>query len=120
MITVILASALRVLLSTVIWWSILRVFRVNHVVAQKIALCLVLAAAIAMPSLARWRTFSFRPPLELYSYRASSPSTEAQTSAKVLKTTGFTITSVYSTPKTGKAISRLDHRITEFVHWSTI
>jgi hypothetical protein len=118
MITVILASALRVLLLTVIVWAILRVFRVSHVVAQKIAWCLVLAAAIAMPSLARWRTFRFRSPLQLYSYRATSPSTEAQVSAKLLQTAGFTVTSVYPTPNAGRAIPRLDHRITEFVHWA--
>jgi TonB family protein len=120
MITVILASALRVLLLTVIVWAILRVFRVSHVVAQKIAWCLVLAAAIAMPSLARWRTFRFPSPLELYSYRATSPSTEAQVSAKVLQTAGFTVTSVYPTPNAGRAIPRLDHRVTEFVHWAAI
>jgi len=69
MITVILESALRTLLLAVIVWAILRVFRVSHVVALKIAWCLVLAAAVAMPSLTRWRMFRFRPPLVLYSYR---------------------------------------------------
>jgi TonB family protein len=120
MITVILESALRTVLLAVIVWAILRVLRVSHVLALKIAWCLVLAAAVAMPFLTRWRTFRFRTPLVVYSYRATWPSTEAQVSATLPKIAGSTVASVYPTLKAGRATSDLDHRIAEFVHLATI
>jgi TonB family protein len=120
MITVILESALRTLLLAVIVWAILRVFRVSHVVALKIAWCLVLAAAVAMPSLTRWRMFRFRPPLVLYSYRATWSSTEAQVSATVPKIAGSTLTPAYPTLRTVSATFNPGHRIAAFVHWATI
>jgi len=109
MIPVILESALRTLLLAVIVWAILRAFRVSHVLALKIAWCLVLAAAVAMPSLTQWRTFGFRP-LVLYSYRATWPSTNAQVSATVSKIAGSLVASVDSMPRTGRATSGPDHR----------
>jgi TonB family protein len=118
MITVIIESSLRTLLLAVIVWTILRVFRVSHVFALKIAWCLVLAAAVAMPSLTRWRTLGFRP-LVLYSYRATWPLTEAQVSARVPKIAGFPVVSVDPTPGTGRAPSAPDHRTVEFAHLAT-
>jgi TonB family protein len=118
MITVILESSLRTLLLTVIVWAILRVFRVSHVVALKIAWCLVLAAAVAMPFLARWRTFGFRP-LVLYSYRATWPSTEARVSATVPRIVVYPAASVDSAPGTGRATSDPHHRTAEFIRLAT-
>ena len=54
MMTVILESAARTLLLATAIWIALRLLRVRHVVAQKIAWTVVLAAAIAMPFLVRW------------------------------------------------------------------
>jgi len=59
MISLILESAARTLLLTAAVWIALRVLRVGNVIAQKIAWTLVLAAAIAMPFLIRWRPIQF-------------------------------------------------------------
>jgi TonB family protein len=109
MIPVILESSLRTLLLTLIVWAILWVFRVRHVLALKIAWCLVLVAAVAMPSLTRWRTFGFRP-LVLYSYRTTWPSTKARVSATVSTIAGSPVAYVDSTMRTGRATSGPDHR----------
>jgi len=55
MMSIILESAARTLLLAVATWTALRLLRVRHVIAQKTAWTLVLAAAIAMPFLMRWR-----------------------------------------------------------------
>ena len=55
MISMILESAARTLLLAAAVWTALRLLRVGNVIAQKIAWTLVLAAAIAMPFLMRWR-----------------------------------------------------------------
>ena len=55
MMSIILESSARTLLLAVAVWTVLRLLRVRHVIAQKIAWTLVLAAAIAMPFLMRWR-----------------------------------------------------------------
>jgi outer membrane biosynthesis protein TonB len=65
MMTVILESALRTAITAALVWSALRLFRVTHVVAQKIAWCLVLVAAFAMPSIMGWRIIKLPAPLVL-------------------------------------------------------
>ena len=55
MMSLILESAARTLLLAAAVWTALRLFRIGNVIAQKIAWTLVLAAAIAMPFLMRWR-----------------------------------------------------------------
>jgi beta-lactamase regulating signal transducer with metallopeptidase domain len=61
MMAVILESAARTLLMAAIAWAALRLLRVRHVAAQKIAWSLVLAAAIAMPFLMRRQWVKVRP-----------------------------------------------------------
>jgi TonB family protein len=73
MMTIILESALRTAITTAFVWATLRLFRVRHVVAQKVAWCLVLSAAVAMPSLMRWHAFNFPLPVALRSYPAVAP-----------------------------------------------
>ena len=63
--TVILESALRTAFTTALVWSTLRLFRVTHVVPQKIAWCLVLVTAMAMPSLIRRQPIKLPAPLVL-------------------------------------------------------
>jgi TonB family protein len=82
MTTVILESALRTLLLVVIVWVFLQVFRVSHVVAQKIAWCLVLAAAMTMPFLVQWQPFKFATPFMLPTHWTTGPLPEAQMRAK--------------------------------------
>jgi outer membrane biosynthesis protein TonB len=65
MMEVILESALRTAITAALVWSALRLFRVTHVVAQKIAWCLVLVAAFAMPSVMGWRFIKLPAPLVL-------------------------------------------------------
>jgi len=60
MMALILESAARTLLLAAAVWLALRIFRVTHVVGQKIAWTLVLAAAIAMPFLMRWHWIQLR------------------------------------------------------------
>jgi hypothetical protein len=62
MMTVILESALRTSVMAAFVWAALRLFRISNVVAQKIAWCLVLVAAFAMPCLVRCKPSSFLPP----------------------------------------------------------
>jgi bla regulator protein blaR1 len=65
MMSVILESALRTAITAALVWSALRLLRVTHVVAQKIAWCLVLVAAFAMPSVMGWRFIKLPAPLVL-------------------------------------------------------
>jgi hypothetical protein len=65
MMAVILESALRTAITVALVWSALRLFRVTHVVAQKIAWCLVLVAAFAMPAVMGWRFIKLPAPLVL-------------------------------------------------------
>lgn len=55
MISVLIEAALRALLLAMTVWAGLRLLRVNHVLAQKAAWSLVLAAAVAMPVMMRWQ-----------------------------------------------------------------
>src|SRR5215469_9789741 len=55
MTTLILESGARTLALATAVWIALRLLRLRNVVAQKIAWSVVLAAAIAMPFLMRWR-----------------------------------------------------------------
>jgi beta-lactamase regulating signal transducer with metallopeptidase domain len=61
MMSLILESAARTLVLAIAAWAALRLLRVRHVIAQKIAWSLVLAAAIAMPFLMRWRWVKVNP-----------------------------------------------------------
>src|SRR5271154_2556024 len=61
MMTILLESAARTLVLAAAAWAALRILRVRHVVAQKIAWTLVLAAAVAMPFLMRWHWTTLRP-----------------------------------------------------------
>src|SRR5271170_3360310 len=61
MMTILLESAARTLVLAAAAWVALRILRVRHVVAQKIAWTLVLAAAVTMPFLARWHWITLRP-----------------------------------------------------------
>lgn len=61
MMTIILESAARTLVLAAAAWAALRILRVRHVVAQKIAWTLVLAAAVAMPFLMRWHWVTLKP-----------------------------------------------------------
>ncbi len=65
MMSVILESALRTAITAALVGSALHLFRVTHVVAQKIAWCLVLVAAFAMPSVMGWRFIKLPAPLVL-------------------------------------------------------
>jgi beta-lactamase regulating signal transducer with metallopeptidase domain len=66
---VVLESALRSLMMALTAWAALRLLRVSHVIAQKIAWALVLVAAIAMPLLMRWPTLKIPAAIELPAYR---------------------------------------------------
>ena len=61
MMTILLESAARTLILAAAAWLALRIFRVRHVMAQKIAWTLVLAAAVVMPFLMRWHWITLRP-----------------------------------------------------------
>jgi Zn-dependent protease with chaperone function len=83
MVTIILESALRTAITVVLVWATLRLLRISHVLAQKVAWCLVLAAAIAMPSVMRWHAFKFPLPIVLSSHSAIWPLDKAQSSPRV-------------------------------------
>ena len=59
--TLVLEAAVRSLLMASVVWIGIRALRVSHVVARKIAWCLVLAASLAMPFLMRWPLFHAGP-----------------------------------------------------------
>ena len=76
MMTLVLESALRTAITVGLVWVTLKLFRVTHVVSQKIAWSLVLIAALAMPSVMRWHAFKFSLPMALRSYPTIWPSTK--------------------------------------------
>jgi beta-lactamase regulating signal transducer with metallopeptidase domain len=65
MMITILEAALRTLITAVLVWTLLRLLRVTHVVAQKIAWCLVLVACVAMPFLVQQQSIGVAAPLVL-------------------------------------------------------
>jgi outer membrane biosynthesis protein TonB len=65
MMSVILESALRTAITAVLVWSALHLFRVTHVLAQKIAWCLVLVVAFAMPCVMSWHFIKLPAPMVL-------------------------------------------------------
>jgi hypothetical protein len=82
MIPVLIESALRALVVALTVWAGLRLFRVGHVAAQKIAWGLVLACAAAMPMAMRWPglqgLLTVRVPATLWRTTAKpSPAAEA-------------------------------------------
>ena len=91
----IVESALRTAITIALVWLLLRLFRVTHVVSQKIAWCLVLVASIAMPSVMRWHAFKFPLPISLRSYPAVRPLAEAQVPSGVQMIEGATPHSVW-------------------------
>jgi beta-lactamase regulating signal transducer with metallopeptidase domain len=93
--TTILESALRTAITVALVWVLLRLFRVTHVVSQKIAWGLVLVAAIAMPSVMRWHAFKFPLPASLRSYAAVRPPAKAQVSSGVQMIEGATPNSAW-------------------------
>jgi hypothetical protein len=103
MMTSVLESALRTAVTVGLVWVILKLFRVTHVVSQKIAWSLVLIAALAMPSVMRWHAFRFSLPMALRSYPTIWPSTEAAF-PQVQTTQGATSNSLHP------AIQSLDTR----------
>jgi len=94
MMTAVLESSLRTAITVGLVWVTLKLFRVTHVVSQKIAWSLVLIAALAMPSVMRWHAFRFSLPMALRSYPTIWPSTEA-TFPQVQTIEGATSNSVY-------------------------
>ncbi len=114
MMTVVLESALRTAITVGLVWVTLKLFRVTHVVSQKIAWSLVLIAALAMPSMMRWHAFRFSLPIALRSY-PTWPSTKAATFPQVQTIEGPTPNSVrpaIESPDTrsrpGPRIAKLD------------
>jgi len=95
MMTVVLESALRTAITVGLVWVTLKLFRVTHVVSQKIAWSLVLIAALAMPSAMRWHAFRFSLPMALRSYPTIWPSTEAAAFPQVQTIEGATSNSVH-------------------------
>jgi hypothetical protein len=83
MMTVVLESALRTGITAGLVWVTLKLFRVTHVVSQKIAWSLVLIAALAMPTLMRWQAFKFTLPTHLRSYTTIWPSTGSPVSSQI-------------------------------------
>lgn len=79
--TVVLESALRSLMMALTAWAALRLLRVSHVIAQKIAWTLVLVAAIAMPLLMRWPTLRIPAAVELPAYRLRAAQPEVSPAA---------------------------------------
>ena len=94
MVTVVLELALRTAITAGLVWVTLKLFRVTHVVSQKIAWGLVLIAALAMPSMIRWHAFRFSLPIALRSDPAIWPSTKAVTFPRVHAIEGPTPNSV--------------------------
>lgn len=113
MMTVILESALRTSIMASFVWATLRLSRVSHVVAQKIAWCLVLAAAVAMPSLTQRHAFTFSLPVALRADRATWPLAGAQVSPRVHLIAGSTAAPVRPLLKAGDASSNTRQRIAE-------
>ena len=113
MMTVILESALRTSIMASFVWATLWLSRVSHVVAQKIAWCLFLAAAVAMPSLTQQHAFKFSLPVALRSDRATWPLAGAQDSPRVHMIAESTATSVRPVLKAGDAGSNTRQRIAE-------
>ena len=118
MMTVILESALRTSIMAAFVWATLRLSRVSHVVAQKIAWCLVLAAAVAMPSLMQRHAFKVSLPVALRSYRATWPG--AQVSPRVHRVTGSTAASVRPVLEAGDASSNTRQRVAELYFLAAI
>ena len=94
MMTVVLESALRTAITVGLVWVTLKLFRVTHVVSQKIAWSLVLIAALAMPSVMRWHAFRFSLPMALRSYPTIWPSTKVSVFPQVQTIEGATTNSV--------------------------
>jgi beta-lactamase regulating signal transducer with metallopeptidase domain len=94
MMTVVLESALRTAITVGLVWVTLKLFRVTHVVSQKIAWSLVLIAALAMPSVMRWHAFRVSLPTALRSYSTMRPSTKAAVLPQVRTIEGTTSNSV--------------------------
>ena len=94
MMTVVLESALRTAITAGLVWVTLKLFRVTHVVSQKIAWSLVLIAALAMPSVMRWHAFRVSLPTALRSYSTMRPSTKAAVLPQVRTIEGATSNSV--------------------------
>jgi beta-lactamase regulating signal transducer with metallopeptidase domain len=76
MMAVVLESALRTAITVGLIWVTFKLFRVTHVVSQKIAWCLVLIAALTMPSVMRWHAFRVSLPPALQSYSTIRQSTK--------------------------------------------
>jgi beta-lactamase regulating signal transducer with metallopeptidase domain len=94
MMTVVLESALRTAITVGLVWVTLKLFRVTHVVSQKIAWSLVLIAALAMPSVMRWHAFRVSLPTALRSYSTIRPSTGAAVFPQVRTIEGATSNSM--------------------------
>ena len=94
MMTAVLESALRTAITVGLVWLTLKLFRVTHVVSQKIAWSLVLIAALAMPSVMRWQAFRFSLPMALRSYPTIWPSTKAAVFSQVQTIEAVTSNSV--------------------------
>ena len=114
MMTVVLESALRTAITVGLVWVTLKLFRVTHVVSQKIAWSLVLIAALAMPSMMRWHTFRFSLPIALRSYPAIWPSTKAAIYPQVKTMEGPPPNSVRPGIESPDTRSRLGPRLAKF------
>jgi beta-lactamase regulating signal transducer with metallopeptidase domain len=116
MMAVVLESALRTAITVGLVWVTLKLFRVTHVVSQKIAWTLVLIAALAMPCVMRWHAFRFSLPIALQSYPTNWPSTKPAVFPQVQTIAGATPNSVrpaIKSPDTrsspGPRVATLDH-----------
>ena len=120
MMAMILESGLRTATTAAFVWAILRLFRVGHVVAQKVAWCLVLAAAFAMPSMMRWHVFNFRLPVALCSYPAIWPLAKMQVSPRVHLIERGTASSVRPAIKSAYVSATLRQRIAKLYLFAAI
>ena len=92
-------------------WVTLKLFRVTHVVSQKIAWSLVLIAALAMPFVMRWHTFKLSLPMAVRSYPTIWPSTKALVFPQVGTIEGATPNSVRPATKSTDTRSRPGPRL---------